>query len=405
MESKSVITFPYINISQVIKMDDFEIHPFDSYDLNTELTPDEIVNINKFTSSFRESFFKEWENPKKQIGIWILRFKWSIIRDASEVESIHDCLKILFLLLKLHVSHDFFNAWMNHIDVKSFSIFGFNVLNNTTSKFWNMWECKDLHTTIPENISWLWNIKLFPIAFCTNNIPVEFKMFSGWEKVFWVDSDIINLTEIYKRIISNTDYYKKFLNIASVYLWLEQQNDLFFYYSIIPSIIEVLLQLDSNDIKKQKAIEFWKLLDSAIVQNNDIINTVVYTKRNGDEVKEDLWIIARTFILIYDLRNLLLHEWEKSFEKMKVDIHGVEIRIYDIFQLIFKYTILYDLIEKWVIENNFIKVSITWNPLTSLFTGEEIKIEYSWSHRLSLDQELDWLIRKNKSDRDLALNK
>ena len=81
MGNKVVITFPYINIKNVIIMDEFEIYPFDTYDLSTELTSDEIGNLNDFTGSFRETFFKDWENPNQMTGIWILKYKGSIIRD------------------------------------------------------------------------------------------------------------------------------------------------------------------------------------------------------------------------------------------------------------------------------------------------------------------------------------
>lgn len=404
MPNREVCIFPYINISQILKMDDFEIHPLASYDLSLELAWDEVGNLNIFADSFRETFFKAWESPKKMEWIWILRYNWSIIIDSNDIEPIHDNLKILFLLLKLHISHDFFNPWMNNINVKSFDIFWFNVWNNLTNKFGHMSECKDLFSTVPENMNWLWNTKFFPIAFCTNNIPVEFKMFWWWDRVFGVESDIIDVTTIFQWISSNSEYYSKFLNIASVHFWLEQQSDLFFYYSIIPSIIEVLLQLDVNDKKKLEAVKFWKLLDDAIIENNDRIEIISHTKTDWTQIIEELWIIARTFVLIYDLRNLLLHEWKKSFKKLKVDIHGVEVKIYDIFQLIFKYAILYDFIEKWIIENTFIKVKITWSPLASLLSWEEVKIEYFWNKLLALDQELDWLIRKSESDRDIALS-
>lgn len=384
-------------------MGDFEVYPFDWYEFNSELEPDEINNLSAFAHSFRETFFKEWESPRYTSGVWILKYNGTIIRDSWEVESIHDNIKILFLLLKLHVSHDFFNPLMNNIGVKTFDLLWFNVWSSLAVKFGNMSECKDLHSTVPENLTWLWNINFFPIQYCTNNIPVEFKMFWWWEQMFGVHSDVVDISELYLWILRDADYYKKFLNIASVHFWLEQQNDLFFYYSIIPSIIEVLIQPDSNDIKKQKAIDFWKSLDDSIVENNDKIDTLIYTKKNWDEVREELWIIARTFVLIYDLRNLLLHEWKKSFEKLKVEIHGVEVRIYDIFQLIFKYIILHDLIEKWILENRFIKVSIIWSPLTSLLTWEDFIVEQTWGQPLALDQELDWLIRKSESDRDLSL--
>lgn len=37
MPNREVCIFPYINISQILKMDDFEIHPLASYDLSLEL--------------------------------------------------------------------------------------------------------------------------------------------------------------------------------------------------------------------------------------------------------------------------------------------------------------------------------------------------------------------------------
>lgn len=389
---KDVIIFPYINLKKVIKMDDFEIHPFEFYDLSEELSCDEADNLNIFVRSFRETFFKEWQTPKQMTGIWILKYKGTIIRNTDEVESIHDTTKILFLLLKLHVSYDFYNPWMNRIQVKSFDIFGYNVCDDYTNKFSNMWSCEDLYSTVPESIGWLGNISFYPIDFCTNTVPVECKLFSWWGKIFWAQPDSIDLTDLYQWIMKDTEYYQKFLNIASLHFWLEQQNDLFFYYSIIPSIIEVLLQLDSGDKKKKEAIKFWKKLDADIVKNNHHIDTIIYIDKGGTEHKENLGIIARTFVLIYDLRNLLLHEWKKSFEMLKVEIHGVELRIYDIFQLIFKYTILHELIEKRILVNRFTKVEIEWNMLFW-----QIKIKYSKDCLLTLDQELNWLIQSARN--------
>jgi len=188
-----------------------------------------------------------------------------------------------------------------------------------------------------------------------------------------------------------------------MHYWLERQNDLFFYYSIIPSIIEILLQLTSNDIKKQKALDFWKKLDDLIIQDNEKIETLIYTKRNWDEVKEELWLIARTFVSIYDLRNELLHEWKKSFNKLKVQFKWYDLRIIDIFKLILKYTILANFIEKWIIENNFYKVEI--DGVGNIFTWGEIKIKTTNNTELSMEAELDNLVRKCKSDRSIQLNK
>lgn len=41
MVNKEVLIFPYINIERIIKMDDFEIHPYKNYPFNSKLTIDE----------------------------------------------------------------------------------------------------------------------------------------------------------------------------------------------------------------------------------------------------------------------------------------------------------------------------------------------------------------------------
>ena len=381
-------------------MDDFEIHPYKNYSFDLELTTDEKNELDVFVNSFRETFFKKWASPKIANGIWILKYKWTILRDNTNSDWIHDKIKILFFLMKLHISHDFFNPWMNHIDVKSFDIFSYNIINNHTTKFWTGWECDSLYSTIPENRSWLSSVKFYPINFCTNYVPVEFKIIWGWDEIFWINSEIDDFTDLYNWIVSDVDFYNKVLNLSSINYWLEQQNDLFFYYSIIPSIIEVLLQLNSVDIKKQKALEFWKILDDLVIKNNDIIETITYKKRNWDEVKEDLWLIARTIVLIYDLRNELLHEWKKSFTKLKVQYKWYDLKIIDIFKLIFKYTILADFIEKWIITNNFYKVEIEGN----IFTWGKIKISTTNNTSLSMEAELDNLVRKCESDKRLELD-
>jgi len=374
MSNKEVLIFPYINIERIIKMDDFEIHPYKSYSFNSEFNSNEKKELDIFVDSFRKTFFNKSESPKIANWIWILKYKWTVLRDNTNSEWIHEKIKILFCLMKLHISHDFFNPWMSHIDVKSFDVIWYNISNDLTNKFWHMWKCDTLYTTIPENIAWLWDIKFYPIKFCTNYVPVEFKIIWGWDNVFWISSNIDNFTELYKWIISDEDFYNKILNISSMNYWLEQQNDLFFYYSIIPSIMEVLLQLNSNDIKKQKALDFWKKLDDLIIQDNEKIETLIYIKRNWDEIKEKLWLIARTIVLI---------------------------KIFDIFQLIFKYTILLDFIDKWIIENNFYKVEINWN----IYTQWNIWVKTTSHNKLSMDAELDNLVDKYKSEKNIISNK
>lgn len=110
---------------------------------------------------------------------------------------------------------------MNHIDVKSFDIFWYNLVNNLTNKFGHMWECKTLHSTAPENIAWLSNIKFYPINFCANYVSVEFKIIWGWDEVFWINANIYDFTELYKWITADEDFYNKILDIASIHYWLE----------------------------------------------------------------------------------------------------------------------------------------------------------------------------------------
>jgi len=207
------------------------------------------------------------------------------------------------------------------------------------------------------------------------------------------------MTSLYKWIIKNEDYYKKFLNIASLHLdWLEKQEDIFFYYAIIPSIIEVLLypNIDKNDIKKQKAIDYGKKLDELIIKNNEKIETIIYVNNKWISKKEAIWLIARTIVSIYGMRNDLLHEWKKSFNKIKVNFKWYDFKIYDVFQLIFKFSILNDFIENNIINNEFIKLSFEWN----IFTTWNIKI-LSNKDILYMDDWLDLLLEKAKSDKEL----
>lgn len=384
--NKEVLIFPYINIDRIIKMDDFEIHPFKKYNFKDEITNEEKKILDEYVYSFRETFFKKWENPKIAKWIWILKYKWTILRSIENSHWIDDKIKILFLFLKLHVSHDFFNPWMNNINVKSFDIFWFNFKNSYTTKFWNVSECVDLHSTIPENISWIWDIKFYPLNFCINTIPVDFKLAGWWDEIFWINTIITDVTYLYQWIIKNKEYYQKILNIAYIHYWLEQQNDLFFYYAIIPTIIEVLNPPKWK--KKQNWVEYWKKIDQ-LIKDNDFIKII-----SSWEEKE-LGLIARTISTIYDSRNDLLHEWKKSFDKLKVIFKWYELKIYDIFQLIFKYSILNDFIEQWIIDNNFSKLEFEW----SIFTTWHIDVKEERYKTLSMDNELSWLLRKAESDK------
>lgn len=41
MSWKEVFIFPYLNINRIIKMDDFELHPYRDYNFKSELKLDE----------------------------------------------------------------------------------------------------------------------------------------------------------------------------------------------------------------------------------------------------------------------------------------------------------------------------------------------------------------------------
>jgi len=176
---KSVLIFPYINIEKIIKMDDFEIHPLERYNLKEELDENEILRLNNFTNSFKQTFFNELEIPKKITWIWILKHKWTLILSKENSFDIWEKIKILFLLLKLHISIDFFNQWMSIIDIKIFDFFECNLSDDYIYKFWNSWYYKKLQTTIPENIRWLKDIKFLHLYLTINNIPVDFSIVSN----------------------------------------------------------------------------------------------------------------------------------------------------------------------------------------------------------------------------------
>ncbi len=393
-EEKAVCIFPYINLSKSLIMDDFEILSYDDYDFSSELTKQEEANLDLYVDSFRKTFFQKWKTPTKVDGVGILKYKWTIIRTKDNSGDIDDKIKILYLLLKLHINHDFWNPRMNHIHFKTFDTFWCNVKGEHTSKFGSMWDYNSLHSTIPENIGWLSNIIIYPLHYCINDIDVSLKQIGNFEDILGVDKEKIDITYLYTWIIKDHDYYQKFLNLSSIHYWLEQQNDLFFYYAIIPTIIEVFLQVSPEDIKKQKAIDHWKALDQQILRNNENIVTTTYIKKKWIEVQEEIWLIARTFVTIYDLRNNLLHEGKKSFEKLKVEFKWHHLRIYDVFQLIFKFSILYDFIERWIIENKFIKVKFEW----SIFTTWRIGMAVS-EDTLHMDTQLDNLLNKAKNDK------
>lgn len=102
-------------------------------------------------------------------------------------------------------------------------------------------------------------------------------------------------------------------------------------------------------------------------------------------------------VTIYDLRNELLHEWKKSFDKLKVGFKWFNLRIYEIFQLFFKYSILNDLIEQQIISNNFKEVEIDWN----IYTSWNIQVKTTTNKQLSMDNELNNLIEKAESDKKI----
>ncbi len=386
-EKKSICIFPYINLSKSLVMDDFEILHYDTYDFSKELNKEEKNNLDSYIDSFRESLFQKWKSPKKADGIWILKYKWTIIRTKENSEDIDDKIKILYLLLKLHINYDFLNPWMNYIHFKTFDTFWCNAKSEYINKFWSMRDCDNLYSTIPENIGWLKNVIIYPLYYCINNIDVSLKLVGNFEDILGIDKEKIDITYIYKWIIKDSDYCQKFINLSSIHYWLERQNDLFFYYSIIPSILEVLLY-PINWNKKQSSVEFWETLDAILIRDNDFIKTT------SSAIEKERWVIARSFSIIYDLRNDLLHEGKKSFDKLKIEFKWYDLRIYDMFQLIFKFSILNDFIDKWIIENKFVKVNIEWN----IFTTWNIKIT-SNSDTLYMDEQLNNLLVKATNDK------
>lgn len=392
-KNKSVLIFPYINIEKIIKMDDFEIHPLEKYNLKEELDENEILRLNNFTNSFKQTFFNEWEIPKKITWIWILKHKWTLILSKENSFDIWEKIKILFLLLKLHISIDFFNQWMSLIDIKVFDFFECDLSNNYIYKFWNSWQYKNLQTTNPENIRWVKDIKFLPLNLTINNIPVDFSIVSNSDEILWIDKDYIDMSSLYKWIIKNKDFYKKIFRIANVYYLLEEQKSLYAYYSIIPTIIEILLNPFKWN-KKETAINYWKKLDDFLIKENDEIDIIIY--RNRIPCNEKLWLIARTIWNIYDIRNSFLHEWEMMKEKTIINFKWYKLNVYDIFQLIIKYKLLNYFIENKIIENKFIKLSFEWN----IFNSPSIKILWN-KDILYMDNWLDLLLEKAKSDKEL----
>ncbi len=354
-------------------MGDFEIFPYEGYMFNDELTEAERTNLDLFVSSFRETFFKRWGNPKQKKGIWVLRYKWTILRNDSNSNDINDRIKILYLIIKLHLSFDFFNPSFHFIDLKSFDFFYKRLDNEYGWRFWVWWKCIDLHSTIPENISWLEYIKIFPIENSHFDIWPMLRFVSNGDEFFWIDSSIDDLTEIFSKIYIDKDYYPKFLAIANIYFWLERQIDVFFYLMIIPSILEILFWFsEETPRKKKESIWKWKELDQYLLEVNEMISVNTYK-----DIYEELWVIARSIHIIYDLRNKLVHEWIKDHTKITVSYKWYNLRLYDVFQIIIKYIILDDLVKNNVVDSQ-------------KFT--------------TMDEAIWNLYRKTKSDYEISLN-
>lgn len=382
MSKKFVLFFPYLGLDRIIKMGDFEIHPFQRRILTNEFSKDERDALSDFASSFRKTFFEKSKIPEKADWIWILKFRWTFLRGGDDYGQIRDNVKILILLLKLHINHDFLNPWLNHINIKSFDEFPFDAKGEGALKFWNWHHCDQLYSTIPEGVAWLSSIKFYPLSFCTNNIPVELKIFGGWDEIFWIDSKVIDLTDIFVRIKLDKAYYERFLRLANVHYWLMRQDDVFFYSSIVPSIVEVLNP--PKWPKKLSGVKYWMELDKLIFHND------VRPVSHGNETL-NLGLIARTIFLLYDTRNALLHEWEKTFDKLGVPFHSTELKVYEVFQLIFKYTVLSDLIQNGIIQNSFSRLCFKG----SIITSGEISISCEQGLKLFMDDELQWLVNSS----------
>lgn len=191
----------------------------------------------------------------------------------------------------------------------------------------------------------------------------------------------------------NSNYYDKFFKLANVYFILEEQENLFSYYSFIPTIIEILL-LGIKWNKKENAINFWKELDDILITENDLEKKIVYRKNIPNE--EELWLIARCFFNIYDIRNSFLHQWKTLKEKTIITFKWLKIKLYDVFQLIVKYKVLNSLIENKIIDNIFFKFDFDWNIYTTWKINVSVKKDL-----LKLDDELKNLLIKAESDKEL----
>ena len=343
--SKQIVIFPYLNTNKIIKLWDFEIHPYEKYNFKEELDWSDIQILTAFIKSFRVSFFKKNQLPEAQPWIGVLKYKGSIIRTEANTSGMEDRIKLLFFLLKLHISFDFFNTHLNFISTKAFDVFWVNVQKDGfICKFWHLSTSDKLYTTTPGNIVWMKGVEIYPLGTSCMKIDILFRIATNGNQLLWVNSIVTDLSPIFGKLLEKPAFYWKLQTISEIYFWLEHQGDAYFYIAIVPTLLEVLFSIEKDD-KKRQAVICWEELDKVLIKNNDYITTT------SSEIQKERWLIARSISNMYDIRNNFLHAWKKKSEKLEVEYRWQSLSIYQVFQLIMKYAILKQMAENLMFES------------------------------------------------------
>lgn len=391
MWGKIIWVLPYIGIDKKIIIADFEIHPYETMDLS-ELNWDDSKKLKQYVSSFRSTLFQSNQVPREIGGVWIIKYKDSIIIKERDIEKFPDIIKILILILSLHKVYDFINPHTSYWDVRIFDMYYIDLETMGCSKFGVVGMVENMCSTVPENINPLKNINFVALPFVAQNISSTLLMMPWSEVAFGNKKWEFDVTDIYEAILLKGDYYHRFLNIAEMYYyWLARQVDDFFYCAIIPALIETLYQITGRH-KRRQAIEAANKID-------DILNDNDKKKILFNQKEYNWWVIARSIHNIYDTRNTLLHEWKRAINWMIVSYKNVEIPVTILFRLIFKYSILRDLIDEGIVINNFFNGKIIFDP----FLTWKLEIKWELNAPLSMDDEFLRLVDavKMRKDNDL----
>ncbi len=295
MDQKIIWILPYIWLKEFISLGSLEIIPLENISSIDEFSENEKEIIIIYWKSFLPWLFNA-NKIEAYKWIWIVKFNWSFILKPENTEKIDEHFKLLHFYISILKNIDPFNYWYSFIDVRCYELFLVDCKNEKyQTKFSSLHNIEELYSSVPSNINWLTHIHILPIEHALKSFDETSFIFKFVNYVLWLESnyfDKINISHLHTRIKNIPNFYEKIKRIAKVFFILSQQNLRPGYLTFIPTLLEVIFDVEPKTIgKKEFIIKKWKRLDEILVNDNFYYATTWHWKKP----EENLWLIARLF--------------------------------------------------------------------------------------------------------------